>query len=357
MESAQVLKNSSRTLAPKPNDFDLVPRLWCLMGRYGRDKNISNRTGTLFLTENLNIGGAQRSLMNLLCSLPRTDQAWLCVLETIYGQGYLDVLEKKRRPGFSTHNSSDYLDRIERLLCLIERLNVRNVCFWNVEPRIKLLLAKILPPGSVRLIDVSPGPALFGEMERTSTFQRRISFRAADYWARLDHFVAKYKGGAPPGLRADGRKVVVIPNGVPAPPPVERQAPSLPPGADPRLVIGTACRIMPGKRIDFLIDMMAELNAEPARCDLDHRWGRRSAPRGLHWPLLVRASPVQAESQMYILPALTPEVTPFLRSFKIFVMLADQPGCPNSFPRSDGIGSPRSSPIPPAAPPSRSAMA
>jgi glycosyltransferase involved in cell wall biosynthesis len=339
---AQVLKNNSRVLAPKPNDFDLVPRLWCLLGRYGRGNAIShpaaNRTGTLFLTENLNIGGAQRSLMNLLCSLPRADQSWLCVLDTIYGQGYLDVLEKNGVPVFSTHNSSDYLDRMERVLCLIERLNVRNVCFWNVEPRIKLLLAKILPLGSVRLIDVSPGPALFVEMERTHAFQRRISFRAADYWTRLDHFVAKYKDGAPPGLRADGRKIVVIPNGVPAPPPVKGPAPSLPPGADPRLVIGTACRIMPGKRIDFLIDMMAELNASLPGTALVIVGG--VDPRHAdYWPqLLDRLHAKQVTNLHFAGPH--SEVTPFLRLFKIFVMLADQPGCPNASLEAMAVGLP-----------------
>jgi len=339
---AQVLKNSSRILVQKPNDFDLVPRLWCLLGRYGRDCDISppaaNRTGTLFLTENLNIGGAQRSLVNLLCFLPRMDQSWLCVLESNYGQGYFDVLEKSGVRVFSVHNSTDYLDRLERLLCLIERLNVRNVCFWNVEPRIKLLLAKILPPGSVRLIDVSPGPALFAEMERTPVFQRRISFRAADYWARLDHFVAKYKGGVPPGMRADGRKMVVISNGVPAPLPVERHAPPLPPGADPRLVIGTACRIMPGKRIDFLIDMMAELNASLPGTTLVIVGG--VDPRHAdYWPLLVeRLRSKRVTNINFVGPH--SEVTPFLRLFRVFVMLADQAGCPNASLEAMALGLP-----------------
>ncbi|HXD00214.1 MAG TPA: glycosyltransferase, partial [Verrucomicrobiae bacterium] len=339
---ARVLQAGSRVLVPKPNDFDLVPRLWCLLGKYGRDNKIShpaaNRTGTLFLTENLNIGGAQRSLMNLLCSLPRTDRAWLCVLETIYGQGYLDTLEKNGVPVFSVYNCNDYLDRLERLLCLIERLNVRNVCFWNVEPRIKLLLAKLLQPGSVRLIDVSPGPALFEEMERTRTFQRRIAFRAADYWARLDHFVAKYKGGMPPGLRADGRKMVVIPNGVPVPPPVERQLPLMPHGADPRLIIGTACRIMPGKRIDCLIDMMAELKTSLPGATLVIVGG--IDPRHTdYWPLLLERLQSKQVTNIHFAGPHS-EVMPFLRLFKIFVMLSDQAGCPNASLEAMSVGLP-----------------
>jgi glycosyltransferase involved in cell wall biosynthesis len=328
---AHMLKSSSRVLVQKPNDFDLVPRLWCLLGRYGRPdffRPPASRSGTLFLTENLNIGGAQRSLMNLLCALPRTDPAWLCVLETIYGQGYLDTLEKGGVPVFSIYNSSDYLDRLERILCLIERLNVRNVCFWNVDARIKLLLAKLLAPESVRLIDVSPGPAFFVEMERTRAFQRRISFRAADYWARLDHFVAKYKDGTPPGMRADGRKIVVIPNGVPLPPPPEPAVPPLPAGADPHLVIGTACRIMPGKRIDFLIDMMAELNTSLPGATLIVVGG--VDPRHTdYWPLLLERLQARQVANLHFAGPHS-EVTPFLRLFKVFVMLADQPGCPNA---------------------------
>jgi glycosyltransferase involved in cell wall biosynthesis len=342
MAIAQALQAKSRVLVPKPPDFDLIPRLWCLLGRYGRPeifRPLASRKGTLFLTDNLNIGGAQRSLMNLLGSFSRADQAWLCVLETIYGQGYLDAVEKSGTPVLSLHNSSDYLARLERTLHLIERLNVRNVCFWNVDARLKLLLAKLLPSGSVRLIDVSPGPFLFVEMERVSAFQRRISFHAADYWARLDHFVAKYQDGAPPGVPADGRKVVVIPNGVPAPPPVEpRQALPLPPGADPHLVIGTACRIMPGKRIEFLIDMMAELNATLPGATLIIVGG--VDPRHAeYWPLLLERLRSRQVANIHFAGPHS-DVTPFLRLFKLFVMLADQPGCPNASLEAMALGLP-----------------
>ncbi|HTQ29804.1 MAG TPA: glycosyltransferase [Opitutaceae bacterium] len=328
---AQALGARSRVLAQKPHDFDLVPRLWCLLGRYGRPdlfRPPPARAGTLFLTDNLNIGGAQRSLVNLLCHLPRPDRAWLCVSETVYCQGYLDTLERSGVPVFSLHNSTDYLDRAERILCLIERLGVRNVCFWNLDARLKLLLAKLLPAGSARLIEVSPGPFLFVEMERTRAFQRRISFSASDYWARLDHFVAKYRDGAPPGRRVDGRKVVVIPNGVPAPPPPAGAAPPLPPGADPNLLVGTAGRIMPGKRIELLIDLMAELNTSLPGAALVIVGG--VDPRHAdYWPQLVaRLQSKRLTSVHFAGPHA--DVTPFLRTFKVFVTISESPGCPNA---------------------------
>jgi glycosyltransferase involved in cell wall biosynthesis len=338
---AQALQTRSRVLVVKPQDFDLVPRLWSLLGRFGRKDffgPIAARSGTLFLTDNLNIGGAQRSLMNLLCQYPREGQTSLGVMDTVFGQGYLDTLEKNGVPVFSVHNSVDYLDRLEKILCLIERLKVRNVCFWNLDARLKLLLAKILPPGSIRLIDVSPGPFLFMEMENTDHFQRRISFYARDYWARLDHFVAKYKKGAPSGVRVDGRKVVVIPNGVPVPALTEIPAAPLPQNTDPSLVIGTACRIMPRNRIEFLIDVMAEVNAMLRGVTLivvggiDPRYAD-------YWTLLLRRLGSKGVTNVHFAGPQS-DVTGFLKSFKVFVMLADHPGCPNASLEAMALGVP-----------------
>jgi glycosyltransferase involved in cell wall biosynthesis len=338
---AQVLKTKSRVIAQKLPDFDLVPKLWSWLAKYNRP-DISNpaagRGGTLFLTDNLNIGGAQRSLINLLGHLPSAFKKWLCVLETTYCQGYLDEVERSGASVFSMHDAGDYLERVERLLCMIELLKVRNVCFWNVDPRIKLLLAKILPAGAVRLTDVSPGPFLFIEMEGTSSFQRRVAFSASDYWARLDHFVAKYAGGIPKNFSIDGSKAVVIPNGVVLPATSEQKIVALADGIDPDLIIGTVCRIMPAKRIDFLIDMMAELNRHLKGAmmivvgGIDPRYSD-------YWPqLLDRLNSKQVTNIYFAGPR--HEVTPFLRRFKVLVMMSETPGCPNASLEAMALGIP-----------------
>ena len=58
------------------------------------------------MTDNLNIGGAQRSLLNLLGHFPSPMKTWLCVLETIYCQGYLDEVERSGTAVFSTHDAA-----------------------------------------------------------------------------------------------------------------------------------------------------------------------------------------------------------------------------------------------------------
>jgi glycosyltransferase involved in cell wall biosynthesis len=327
----EALRSRFRALALKPADFDLVPRLWTLLGRYGQQtaaRSIATRNGTLFLTDNLNIGGAQKSLINLLCHLPRPRNAWLAVLDPIYGEGYLDRLTAAEVPVLSLCDTGDYLGRLERILAMIEQLDVRNVCFWNVDPRIKLLLAKILPSESVRLLDVSPGPFLFEEMKRTAEFQRRIAFGEKEYWARLDCFVAKYKGGCPPAEACESRKVAMIPNGVPLPASAERQLSLLPKGCDPDLVIGTACRIMPTKRLDFLIDVMAELNRRLSGVQLIVVGG--VDPRHAdYWPVLMQRL---REKQITNIHFAGPhaDVGAYLNLFKVFVMLSEGSGCPNA---------------------------
>lgn len=337
----KVSKAKSRMFAAKRPDFDLVPNLWLWLARYGASEPAeaaARRSGILFLTDNLNIGGAQRSLINLLGHLSRSSKTWLCVLETIFCQGYLDEVERGGTTVLSTHDAGDYLERVERILSMIDFLKVRDVCFWNVDPRIKLLLAKILPAGSVRLTDVSPGPFMMIEMESAATLQRRLAFSTSDYWNRLDHFVAKYSGGIPKDFPNQGGKAVVIPNGVNLPANVGPIASIIPKGAEPGLVIGAVCRIAPGKRIDFLIEMMTELNRQLSGVNLVIVGG--VDPRhASYWDQLIgQINSKQLTNIHFAGPH--HDVTPFLRQFKVFVMMAETPGCPNASLEAMAMGIP-----------------
>ena len=69
----EVASRPQRRLNPLPADQDLVPRLWALLGRHGVPRApVRSRPEptTLILTENLNVGGPQRSLTNLLLGWP-----------------------------------------------------------------------------------------------------------------------------------------------------------------------------------------------------------------------------------------------------------------------------------------------
>ena len=324
---AQALEVQSRVIVQKPDDFDLVPRLWSLLGQYGRNDSfspISARDTTLFITDNLNSGGTQRSLTHLLCRLPPAIKRWLCVLQTLRGQGYLDELKKNNVPVFSVQNSGDYMERTERILCMIGRLNVNTICFWNVDARIKLLLAKILPRDALRLVDVSPDSFLFYQMEHAAAFQRRIAFPAQDYWARLDHFVVKYAGGGPANIRLGAQKLSIIPDGVSVPKPCEPAFNLLPKGADLNLVIGPICPITPGKRMEFIIDMMGELNRQLSGATLIIIGGL-DMYHANYWPVLLESLRKKGITNVHFAGPHT-DTTSILKLFKVFLEVSEWQG-------------------------------
>lgn len=226
---AQVLSRGQRFVPVPPPDQDLIPRLWCALGQYGvpdlypenqketthqinppRRREDAKKTkkavleeaqrknGILFLTDNLNLGGSPRSLVHLLCRLPLEGRTWLGVIQSINHQPFLDELDAAGVPVFSMRSAKGYLNRVEQILPMIRRLGIGTVVFWNVEAKVKLTLAKILPRGRVRLVDVSPGPWLLTDLNNQDGFLRRIAWDTKAYFHRLDHFVSKYQGGILP---------------------------------------------------------------------------------------------------------------------------------------------------------------
>ena len=137
------------------------------------------------------------------------------LLNPINHQAYLDELEAKGVPVFSVGHSRNYLNQVERILLMTRRLGIRTLVFWNLDARVKLMLAKVLSKSRFHLIDVSPGPWTFEDLNAKAELQQRLALDKAGYFDRLDHFVSKYKGGDPPGIKLAPRKLSIIPNGVP----------------------------------------------------------------------------------------------------------------------------------------------
>ena len=214
----QVLSHTTfRPPLKKVADYDLVPRLWPLFSRYGHADSFSppaKRSGALFLTDHLDTGGEQRSLVDLLRHLSPHKKVWLGVLGMINSEDYLKTLEKNGIPVFSVAGTPEYMDRLERLLCMAQRLNIREICFWNLSPEMKLLLAKLLPAGAVRLVEVVYGSSSHAEMDGTTGFQRRIAFNTAEYWKRVDRVVHRLRDSGPRPALLDRDRITIIPDGI-----------------------------------------------------------------------------------------------------------------------------------------------
>jgi glycosyltransferase involved in cell wall biosynthesis len=228
---------------------------------------------------------------------------------------------------FGLHGRRSAMEQCERVLHLVEQTGATTLAFWSAPAALKLALAKVLEVRPLRLVDVSPGPMLRDDLTSSGEYPRRLGLSVAEYFARLDCFVAKYAGGVPPELvDATPGRVRVIPNGVTLP--AEGAAAQLPAGWAPELAIGTCCRIVPSKRLEQLVEVM-EILADRVP--------------GATLTIVGAADPWHADYAAYVADKIGraglrnirfvgahADVTPFLRSFRVFVMLSDDQGCPNA---------------------------
>ena len=334
---------SDRTLPRPAFESTAVPRLWPLFARHGGSNGASGPpSGSLFLTENLQIGGPQQSLVNLLATLPARQKNVVCILNGLPLERHKKRLDDARIPIFSTEGAVAVMDKAEAVLNWIEILKIRNLCFWNVSPEVKLSIAKILSFRDIRLIDVSPGPMLLDELAESVSFQHRIAFTAVQYFARLNCFVTKYAAGTPPpSMGMEPRKIRLIPNGVSPPPnfiPLPPPEFMLPRDRDPALAIGTCCRVVPDKHIELLLEMMELLSNLSPAASLTIVGGPDD--RSVAYFEEMRRRVLESALKNVFFVGEQEDVLPFLEQFQIFVLFSDRQGCPNAVLEAMSMGLP-----------------
>jgi glycosyltransferase involved in cell wall biosynthesis len=333
---------SERVVPAAPPEPMLVPRLWPLLARHGVTNSLVRHgpaSGTLFVTQNLFIGGAQKSLANLLSQIAARHKSAICLLEGQPAQSLKLMLDDARVQIFSAGEQPAMSDKAEALLAWADALNVANICFWNAAPELKLLVAKILSIRSIRLIDVSPGRMLFDELKDAEPFGQRISLSSAQYFARLDSFVAKHNAGLPEReLCADRKKLHVIVNGVAEAPTFVCMPPPafmLPAHLDPALAVGACCRIVADKQIEFLLEAMRILSETNPGASLTIVGGADETSRDHFETLRGQASDLNV-----FFAGEHEDVLPFLDQFRALAMVSDREGCPNASLEAMSLGVP-----------------
>lgn len=199
---------------------------------------------TVFVTANLNAGGAQRSLVNLAKHLHVRLPLEIAVCGVSTASDFAADLQASGTSVYRTAESRDCFDHAEALLLRLARGDVGRIVFWNADPKLKLLLSKRLAGLPIALIDVSPGAYAFEEMDATADFQTCIAHAARDYYAQLQRLVLKY-ADLPPVAAA----TAIIPNGVPLPHRMKQFV------CAPRKVVVSG-RIAPSK---FLLEIVAAM--------------------------------------------------------------------------------------------------
>ncbi len=310
-------------------------RLWTLAS-LARPFRATRRV--LVVTANLNAGGAQRSLVNLARALAR--RGWRRRFEIVVAGSSTaaDFLQELRAARIMVHRSAAGREPFGHAEALIERICARRagtVCFWNLDPKIKLLLVKALGWSQVRFVDVSPGAAAFEEMRAADEFQRRICFDRQQYYRRLDRLVLKYHGPSPREVPAD--RVTVIPNGVPPVPSVPRRVGRGRRGGDargPRIVVSG--RIAPAKHLLEIVAAMRLVWPEVPAAEL-HVFGA-AEPRHLDYATALAAADEGGRRLLFHGPCFT--LPGRLAEFAAAVVLGSGQGCPNALLEAMAAGVP-----------------
>ena len=282
---------------------------------------------TLFVTANLNAGGAQRSLVNLVTQLHERHALAVAVCSETTHDYFPGLLRDAGVWHFRLSDSGDVYDAAESLLARAAREGVAQLCFWNADPKLKLLAAKFAPP-QLHLIDVSPGQYAFEEMAATGQFQSAIAYGEAEYRARLDTLVLKY--GAP--LQGYARHSVVIPNGVAVAGGVA--APAMPAAwpRNPRLLVSG--RIAPSKHLETIIAAFARVHARHPDCEL-HIAGQAEPRHADYLAGLTRA----AGAGMVFRGAL-PDLAHLQEGWSAQVVIGTHQGSPNAVLEAMAAGVP-----------------
>jgi len=201
------------------------------------------------------------------------------------------------------------------------------IFFWNLIASWKIRLADALL--DARIFDVSPGEMYFSSMER---FFQKVPAglpytEVGDYGARLAGVVVKYRAEAERAGQL-GCPVTVIPNGVP-------DFPARTPRVEGKLVLGTAARLSPDKRIEDLLEALRlaapklppfvlRVAGGPERDFPEHAGELRRLADGLPVEWLGHVSGMEE----------------FFGALDLFVMISEPAGCPNALLEAMAAGLP-----------------
>jgi glycosyltransferase involved in cell wall biosynthesis len=293
-----------------PEEAPRFPRAWSVAASWRAAGG--PRLDTLFVTANLNAGGAQRSLVNLALGLAGRHRFAIAVSGGATHGAFPAQLAGAGVECFRPAASADAFEVAEGVLARAAASGARNLCFWNADARVKLLAARFAPP-ALRLLDVSPGAYAWEELRREEGLADVLAFGPAEYYRRLGRLVTKFDDRDHPPCR----RVEVIANGVA----LREPARDLP--GHPRFLVSG--RIAPSKRLETILAAFALLAS--GRRDARLVVAGQAEPR--HREYLDRVVDGARGLPVEFLGA-RPDLGFLAEPFSAAVVLGTHQGCPNA---------------------------
>ncbi len=281
--------------------------------------------GLWFITNNLSTGGAQSSLRRLA---RRFHEQGVAVRVAVLQEepdhptpGRRDLIAAGIQViALPPAGSLDAADAVAELLIAMDADPAECVVFWNAIPVYKVLIADALL--TARIFDVSPGEMFYASLDRYFANPRAaLPYRAAkDYGARLTGVIVKYEAEAEQAVAVLGAHTHVIPNGVVMKPMMPKRR-----CHETRLVIGTAARINPQKRLEDLLAAfrLALPNLPPCVLQIAGDVEIHCEDYAAQLHALSEGLPIEWLGEVQ-------DIAAFHANLDLFVMISEPAGCPNA---------------------------
>jgi glycosyltransferase involved in cell wall biosynthesis len=294
----------------------------------------TRRSGLWLVINNLSTGGAQSSARRLLGEFKRRGHdVRVALLQELPDQptpGRQELLAA----GISViclvpAGQIDPQTAIQPLLRAIDERPPEAIVLWNVIAEYKILLADLLY--GYRVFDVSPGEMNFQSLEKYFAKPRPgLPYKnGTDYGCRLAGAVVKFHRELPVARETLQTEIHVIPNGVVIPDKsVEHQEKTT-------IILGTAARISPQKKLEDLIAAMRLAHPKMP----PHELRIAGAPE---WGCEQYAEELKksAEGLSVVWLNDVQDMNSFLMSLDVFVMISHPAGCPNASMEAMAVGLP-----------------
>jgi glycosyltransferase involved in cell wall biosynthesis len=302
--------------------------------RFEHQRGGTDGHGLWLITNNFSTGGAQSSARRLLLGLAARG----IKVRAAVVQEHPDAPTTGRRTlleagipvtAIAPPGALEAEEAVQELLSRLADDPPQAVVFWNLITSYKLLLADGL--FEVPMYDVSPGEMYFASLAAYFANPRSgLPYaNAAEYGRRLAGVVVKYQAEARQAQEILGIRAQVIRNGAPRFASKARGMKDSPGKSEPRrpetLVLGTAARLAPQKRIEDLLEALRMAKPRLPRCVLRIAGGVETGQQAYARRLrkLARDLPVEWCGEL-------PETREFLRGLDIFLMISEPAGCPNA---------------------------